>query len=291
LDLSKGSNYNLYDVDDVNTNYYAKVSGGTATFALSQMGENAPTTVSELLVNGVKVTPTLENGVLSYPATNKGTTTLMMTTDKGLMVKNIVHADNVLTTWDEFKAWATTANGTYNTYEYTVLANDITASGTTYSNGGHFQKTFDGLGHTIKDFTCGHGIVQRLLAGATWKNVNYTNLKTTGQGLFGYLAGGTFENITISGTIGTEAYLFAYGINAATTFTNCTFTLKSADNGTKCVSNGSVHAYGITFNNCTLNYSGTVNYQTCTCTGQYTCNGGTAKITLNNSTVNSNYNA
>ena len=32
------TNSNIYDIDDVNTNYYAKVSGGTATFPLSQMG-------------------------------------------------------------------------------------------------------------------------------------------------------------------------------------------------------------------------------------------------------------
>ncbi len=290
LDLSKGSNYTLYDVDDITqTNYYSKVNGGTATFALSQMGDDAFTSVSKLLVNGVETTATVVNGVLSYPAHNTGATMLIITTNIDTQIMNIVHADNVITTWEEFKTWATTENGTYNTYEYTVLANDITASGTTYSNGGYFEKTFDGLGHTIDGFTCGHGIVQRLLAGSTWKNVNYTGLTTTGQGLFGYLAGGTFENVNINGALGSETYIFGYGINSSSTkFVNCTFTLTNADKIEKCVCAGSVHAYTITLVDSTVNYNGTVNYQTCTCTGTYGCSGAAAKITLTNSTINSN---
>jgi hypothetical protein len=267
---------------------YVVVANGNATLDLTKLSVSANDVVG-VKVDGKFVEWSVDGSTLTY-ATTVGEKTLTVATTKGVYNVAMVQADNVITTWAEYNTWAIVAGGGYNSYEYTVLASDITApSGALYTNGGQFSKTFDGLGHTIDGFTCGHGIVQRLLAGGTWKNVNYTNLKTTGQGLFGYLAGGKFENITISGTIGSEVYLFAYGINAATTFTNCTFTLNSADNAKKCVSNGSVHAYGITFNNCTLNYSGEVNYQICTCTGQYTCNGGATKITLNNSTINSNY--
>ncbi len=270
--------------DAVDTNYYAKVSGGTATFALSQMGEDAPTTVSKLTVNGVETQATVADGVLSYPATSLGSTTLVLATDEDVIAINIVHADNVITTWDEYNAWALVAGGGYNSYEYTVLASDITApAGAKYTNGGYFEKTFDGLGHTIDGFNCGHGIVQRLLTGATWKNVNYTNLTAADQGLFGYLGGGTFESVTISGTL-TDNRILGWGLNNSNTkFVNCTFTLTKADNSEVYLSNGEHHYYIVTFENSTVNYTGTVNTATCSCCGKET------KYTLTNSTINSNY--
>ncbi|MBQ8294830.1 MAG: hypothetical protein IJX87_00190 [Clostridia bacterium] len=288
LDLSKGSNYYLYDVDDVNTNYYAKVSGGTATFTLSQMGETAPTTISKLLVNGVETQATVADGVLSYPATATGATTLMMTTDKGLRVMNIVHADNVITSWTEYNAWALVAGGGYNSYEYTVLASDITApAGNKYTNGGYFEKTFDGLGHTIDGFTCGHGVLQRLLSGATWKNVNYTNLTAGDQGLFGYLAGGTFENIHIQGSFAVKgAGFFAYGINSSSTvINNCTFTLTDTTTTSRYLTGGQTDYYALTLTNTTVNYSGTIDLL---CSHCKTVEG---KYTFTNSTINNNYGA
>ena len=230
----KGSNYYLYDVDDiVATNYYAKVSGGTATFALSQMGESAPTTVSKLLVNGVVATATVEGGVLSYPASGVGATTLMLTTDKGMCVMNIVHADNVLTTADEFIQWGHKDKGNFLVGTYTVLANDIKTTGTQYFEKFPQGRVFDGLGHTIDGFGGGMGIVRYLDGGTTtWKNVNYTNY--TGEAVLYQILGGVYENITVSGTVSTTTgALLGFTINRANTvISNCTFTLNHTTAGT-----------------------------------------------------------
>jgi hypothetical protein len=196
----------------------------------------------------------------------------------------------VLTTYAEYKAWAGTQNGTFNDYEYTVLANDITANGGFYVNGssvggpkGCFYKTFDGLGHTIDGFTCMHGIVDRIMPGSVWKNVNYTNITVNDQGAFGYLAGGTFENITISGTLNHNRIL-TYGMNSSNTkFVNCTFNLTKADNSEVYLAAGEMHYYYVTLENTTVNYTGKVNTATCSCCGKET------KYTLTNSTINSNY--
>ncbi|MBQ8294831.1 MAG: hypothetical protein IJX87_00195 [Clostridia bacterium] len=234
LDLSKGSNYYLYDADDViATSYYAKVSGGTATFVLSQMGEDAPTTVSKLLVNGVETQATVAGGALSYPATNVGATTLTMATDKGGYVMTIVHADNVITTAEEFIQWGHKDKGNFTVGTYTVLANDIKTSGTQYFGIFPAGCVFDGLGHTVDGFVGGMGIVRYLDGGTTtWKNVNYTNY--SGEAVFYQILGGVYENITITGTVNTgTGALLGFTINRANTVINkCTFNLNHATAGT-----------------------------------------------------------
>ena len=293
LDLTKGSNYSIYDVDDVQTNYYAKVSGGNATFALSQMGENAPTTVSKLLVNGTEVQATVADGVLSYPATNTGATALMMTTDKGFRVMNIVHADNVITTWDQFVAWGTVSVDTYKQYAYTVLGNDIeNPAGVTIQFISRFYKIFDGLGHTIKNFNGKEGILRRLDNGATWKNVKYTGYTQTVKdgGLLGdYLNGGIFENIEITGTFAEGLnmnYFLAKGANVDTTsISNCTFTMTGDTATTKYLYAGTPHYYKVTVANSTITYTGgTINYKTCDC-----AKADATKSVITNTTINGEY--
>ncbi len=248
-------------ISTLSTNYYAKVSGGTATFALSQMGEDAPTTVSKLKVNGVETQATLENGVLSYPATNTGATLLEMTSDKGTVLMNIAHADNVISTWDEYVAWSCTNTTTLNKYKYTVLAKDITYTGTAaVDHPENFGMVFDGLGHKIENLVAEYGIVRGLLTGGVWKNVTYTNLKQT-VGEWGILSarlrGGTFDNVHITGAFTAVGNRFlAREIEANTIIANCTFTITDANQTAKvCLTDDD---YTVNFINTVINYSGTI---------------------------------
>ncbi len=292
LDLSKGSNYSLYSVEK--TDYYAKIVDGVASFPISQMGEeNVISSVSKLLVNDVVTTATIADGVLSYPASGFGLTTLIMETDKGDVWMNITQADNVITTWEEFKTWGGDDTN-HNQYEYTVLANNITHTDTETMIMKNFYKTFDGLGHTIIDFKAYFGITREMQAGATWKNVNYTGLQGSEWGILGrYLKGGTFENVHIEGefTVGDKGFL-SYGFAAnGTTINNCSFTITSdpRTDARYLVYDGA-HYYTCTISNTTIAHcNGIKDYTWCECTGTYGCNGKATKTTIKKSTINGTY--
>ena len=271
---------NIYDIDDVQTNYYAKVSGGTATFPLSQMGTDAPTTISKLLVNGAEVKATVTDGNLTYPASNTGVTSLMVTSDKGFRVMNIVHADNVITTFEQFSAWGSTDD--HNKYEYTVLANDITDTNTAVTAMKDFYKTFDGLGHTIKDFKPHTGITREMQAGATWKNVNYTNLQSNDWGVLGrYLKGGTFENVHIEGvSIKWDKGLLAYGIAGSVLISNCSIKITSDVKADKrFLINGEAWYYTCTMVNTMIEYCNDIELSV-------TSDGKTPKTVITNCMIN-----
>jgi hypothetical protein len=242
--------------------------------------------VQAVTINGVDRNFETDGGTLFYDSTETGNVTVFIATDTTVYTLDILQADNVITTGEQFVQWGHKDKGNMSVGKYTVLANDITASGTNWFNGGYFYKTFDGLGHTITNFTGGKGLTDRIMPNAVWKNVNYVNATIEYDGgLFYYLAGGTIENVTATAKLTSGTTILGYGINNSNgKIVNCTFNVTSTDNGARFLLGGETHYYGIAIVGTTVNYAGEIKTN-CACCGN------TTKITLTNCTINSNYKA
>ena len=166
-------------------------------------------------------------------------------------------ADLTVSTLEELQNFAADVNGG-NSYEgkTVVLAGDISLGGETNpwtaigTSSAPFKGTFDGGNHVISGL--------------------YINSTKSHQGLFGYINGGTVQNVTVQGSVTSTGGNIAgiVGYNNKGTIRNCSSAVEVS-----CTGGSFVHYYGgiTSYNNGTV--TGCVNSGNITATGGSACGG------------------
>lgn len=151
------------------------------TFDTLYIDEN----VSESSVTVSGTTATLSYDVVS--AISSGEHVIKIETSGSMYVIPVVVADFAIDTADEFTDWYKNKYAT-NLSATIVLTSDIVLdSSTAYANGKrqNFAGVFDGMGHTIANFTANAGFIDTM--SGTMKNVAFVNVKQTGnEGFIGH---------------------------------------------------------------------------------------------------------
>ena len=187
---------------------YSTTNTGNATFDLSATGYDFSGT-ARVLCNGEAVTLAGKTAtsvtVTDAPAGAQGYT--IVTPEADYIINGFVY-NRGISTKEEFLAWHEEAASGKAGVGYTVLLSDVDLGGVTLpETSDYFRGTFDGMGHTVSNFTYGMGFIR--MYACVVKNVQFTkavqdcSFAGTGAILYGFFwnnVRGRVENVKISVT-------------------------------------------------------------------------------------------
>ena len=207
VNVTKGGTVNLdYEFLAKGDAGVAASNTGNATIDLTE-ADIVGTNVTKVTCNGaeVAIASKTQNSITLTNAPAGMQTYTFETTAADYVMNGCVYGYGI-STKDEFIDWHTTYANVAGYKAYTVLLNDIDLEGEILATAtSYFYATFDGMGHTISDFTYTNGFIW-LMYPAVFKNVQFTEAvqdctfagaAVVQYGFFGNNLRGTVENVKI----------------------------------------------------------------------------------------------